>query len=167
VDLSTLANLVNAAAVSAGVIFAAVQIRHYRQQQRREAMLELVRSFQSASFASALRRSTSLPDGADRQKIRELLGPEGEDAVFLVGLTWESIGVLVFRREVTADLVADFFSGTISISWRKLRLFVEEDRRFVERDTAWEWFQWLAEQMGEREKSSAPVPAHLAHGSWR
>jgi hypothetical protein len=35
VDLSTIANLVNAVAVSAGVIFAAVQIRHYRQRRRR------------------------------------------------------------------------------------------------------------------------------------
>jgi hypothetical protein len=55
-DISTLANLVNAIAVTAGVIFAAVQIRHYRQRQRRDAMLELVRSFQDPAFASALRR---------------------------------------------------------------------------------------------------------------
>ena len=76
-DISTLANLVNAIAVTAGVIFAAVQIRHYRQRQRRDAMLELVRSFQNPAFASALRRINSLPDGANREKIRELLGPMG------------------------------------------------------------------------------------------
>jgi hypothetical protein len=162
-DLSTLANLVNAIAVTAGVIFAGVQIRHYRERQRRDAMLELLRSFQDPAFASALRRMNSLPDGASREKIRELLGPDGEDAVFLVGLTWESIGVLVFRGEVTFDLVADFFSGSVSISWRKLHVFVEEDRRFVERETVWEWFQWLAEQMIEREKKTPPTPAHLAH----
>jgi hypothetical protein len=163
VDLSTFANLVNAIAVTAGVIFAAVQIHHYRQRQRRDAMLELVRSFQNPAFASALRRINSLPDGANREKIRELLGPDGEDAVFLIGLTWESIGVLVYRREVTFDLVADFFSGSVSVSWRKLHLFVEEDRKFVERATVWEWFQWLAEQMIEREKKLPPTPAHLAH----
>ena len=166
-DLSTLANVINAVAVSAGVIFAAVQIHHYRQRQQRDSMLELVRSFQNPSFANALRRVTSLPDGADREKIRELLGPDGEDAVFLVGLTWESIGVLVFRREVTFELVTDFFSGTVSISWRKLRVFVEEDRRAVDRNTAWEWFQWLAERMIEREGKAPPTPAHTAHRSWR
>ncbi len=74
-------------------------------------MLELVRSFQSPAFTSALRRVLSLPDGADAQKIREVLGPDGEDAVYLVSLTWESLGVLVFRREVTLDLIDDFFSG--------------------------------------------------------
>ena len=65
-DLSTFANLVNAVAVTAGVIFAAVQIRHYRQQQRREAMLELVRSFQNPSITRAVRRVNSLPDGPTR-----------------------------------------------------------------------------------------------------
>ena len=165
-DLSTAANLINAFAVTAGVIFAAVQIRHHRQLQRREAMLELVRSFQNAEFTSALRRVNALPDGANRQQIRELLGPDGEDAVFLLGLTWESLGVLLFRREVTMDLMDDFFSGAILISWRRLHVFVEEDRGSTGRDTVWEWFQWLAERMMEREKTSPPVPAHIVHRQW-
>jgi hypothetical protein len=67
-DIGTLANLINAMAVTAGVIFAAAQIRYYRQRRQREAMLELVRSFQSAAFTSALRRVLSLPDGADTKK---------------------------------------------------------------------------------------------------
>ena len=41
-DVSTIANLVNAFAVTAGVIFAAAQIRYYRQRRQRDAMLELV-----------------------------------------------------------------------------------------------------------------------------
>ena len=165
-DLSTIANLVNAMAVTAGVIFAAAQIRHYRQRRRRDAMLELVRSFQSPDFTSALRRINSLPDGADLAAIHEVLGPDGPDNVFLVGLTWESLGVLLFRHEVTLDLMDDFFSGAIVISWRKLSVFVEEDRRSVQRDTVWEWFQWLAERMIEREKKATPVPAHIAHRRW-
>jgi hypothetical protein len=166
-DISTIANLINAVAVTAGVIFAAAQIKDYRRQRRRDAMLELVRSFQSPPFTRALHRINSLPDGADRQKIREVLGDEGEDDVFLVGLTWESLGVLAFRREVTLDLMADFFSGAIVISWRKLHLFVEEDRRSLKRETVWEWFQWLAERMIEREKKTPPNPAHIAHRDWK
>jgi hypothetical protein len=166
VDLSTIANLVNAVAVTAGVIFAAVQIRHYRQRRRRDAMLELVRSFQSPDFTGALRRINFLPDGADLATIREVLGADGLDYVFLVGLTWESLGVLLFRHEVTLDLMDDFFSGAIVISWRKLHVFVEEDRRTLQRETVWEWFQWLAERMNEREKHARPVPAHIAHRAW-
>src|SRR5690349_24778524 len=97
-DISNIANLINAIAVTAGVIFAAVQIRQYQKQRKRDAMLELVRSFQSAAFSAALRRVLSLPDGVDTAKIRELLGPDGEVAVYLDSLTCDSLGVWVFRR---------------------------------------------------------------------
>src|SRR5437763_3706754 len=166
-DLSNIASLINAFAVTAGVIFAAAQIRYYRQRRRRESMLELVRSFQSPAFTSALRRVLSLPDGADAQKIREMLGPDGEDAVYLVSLTWESLGVLVFRLEVTLDLVDDFFSGPLVISWQKLKDYSEEWRRTLNRETGNEWFHWLAERMLEREKNSPPIPAYEAHRNWR
>ena len=166
-DLSTLANLINAFAVTGALIFAAAQISYYRQRRRREAMLEMVRSFQSPAFTSALRRVLSLPDGADTQKIREVLGPDGEDAVYLVSLTWESIGLLLFRRELTLDLIDDFFSGPILLSWKKLEVWAEEWRRAQNRETGSEWFHWLAERMMEREKILPPVPAYIAHRDWR
>jgi hypothetical protein len=166
-DVSTIANLINAIAVTAGVIFAAVQIRYYRHQRRREAMLELVKSFQSPVFTSALRRVLSLPDGADAKRIREVLGPDGEDAVYMVSLTWESLGLLVFRREVTLDLVGDFFSGPIVASWRKLSGYVAELRREAQRETYFEWVEWLAERMIEEETQTPPVPAHIAHRGWK
>ena len=166
-DISTLANLINAIAVTAGVIFAAAQIRQYRQRRQRDAMLELVRSFQSPAFTAALRRVLSLPDRADAAKIREVLGPDGEDAVYLVSLTWESLGVLVFRRQITLDLVDDFFSGPLVISWQKLEVYSEEWRRTLNRETGNEWFHWLAERMLEREKTSPPIPAYVAHRRWR
>ena len=166
-DIATLANIINAFALTAGVIFAAAQIQYYRQRRRRDAMLELVRSFQSPAFTAALRRVLSLPDGADAKKIREVLGPDGEDAVYLVSLTWESLGILLCRREVTIELVDDFFSGPILLSWQKLKVYAEEWRRELKRDTGSEWFHWLAERMAEREKLSPPVPAYIAHRDWR
>src|SRR4029077_9356821 len=101
------------------------------------------------------------------KKIREVLGPNGEDAVYLVSLTWESLGVLVFRHEVTLDLVDDFFSGPIVLSWQKLKVYSEEWRRTLNRETGNEWFHWLAERMMEREKLSPPAPAYVAHRTWR
>ena len=128
-DISTIANLINAIAVTAGVIFAAAQIRQYRQRRERDAMLELVRSFQSPAFTAALRRVLSLPDGADSAKIREVLGPDGE--------------------------------------WQKLKIYSEEWRSTLNRETGNEWFHWLAERMLEREKTSPPIPAYVAHRHWR
>jgi hypothetical protein len=166
-DISTLANLINAIAVTAGVIFAAAQIREFRRQRRRQSMYTLVQTFQSADFTKALRRIIDLPDNLDRAAIRAEVGPEGEDAIYFVTTTWETIGVLVFQKELTLDLVDDFFSGPLIISWQKLARYLEDVRRDWNRETLFEWFQWLAERMIEREKSSNPVPAHIAHRDWR
>ncbi|MEQ1735508.1 MAG: hypothetical protein ABL886_03680 [Rhodoglobus sp.] len=162
----TVLDVINAVAILVGVIFAGYQLVELRRQRRREAVLGLVRSFQSGDFTAALGRVNSLPDNADLKTIRRVLGPDGRDQVFLVGLTWESLGVLAFRREIDMPTIDDFFSGAITISWRKLRVFVEEDRQQLQRETVWEWFQWLAERMEDRETRSAPVPAYLTHRDW-
>jgi hypothetical protein len=165
-DISTLANLINAIAVTAGVIFAATQIRDYRRQRKRDAMLALVRSFQSPTFAKALRRIIELPDNVSADEIRKILGPDGEDLLVHMTATWETIGVLLFHGELTIDIIDDFFSGPILISWRKLLPYTLDVRQRYQRETWSEWFQWLAERMMEREKSSAPVPAYVAHRDW-
>jgi hypothetical protein len=165
-DWSITLEVVNTVALCAAALFAAYQLIELRRQRRRDSVLGLVRSFQSGEFTAALGRVNSLPDDADRATIKKVLGPEGRDQVFLVGLTWESLGVLAFRREIDMATIDDFFSGAIVISWRKLHAFVEEDRRDLDRETVWEWFQWLAERMGERESRSAPIPAQIAHRDW-
>lgn len=110
-DISTIANLINAVAVTAGVIFAAVQIWQYRQRRHRDAMAALVRSFQTPSFAHALRRVSSLPDRVARDQIPQLLGADGEDHVYSLLTSWEALAILLYHKEVTIDLVDDFFSG--------------------------------------------------------
>jgi hypothetical protein len=166
-DIGTLANLINAIAVTAGVIFAAAQISYYRRRRRRDAMLELVRSFQSPTFSKALRRVMELPDKASAEEIRKILGTEGEDLLVHLTATWETIGVLLFHGEFSIDVVDDFFSGPILISWRKLLPYTIDLRQHYRRETWSEWFQWLAERMMERESKTPAVPAYIAHRDWR
>jgi len=166
-ELSTIANLINALAVTAGVIFAAVQIRDYRRQRHRDSMSALVRSFQTPSFAHSLRRVSSLPDNVAREQIPALLGADGEDHVYALLTSWEALGILLYRKEITINLVDDFFSGPIVVSWRKLGRYVEAIRAEAKRDTYFEWVQWLAERMMERESKTPPVPAHIAHRDWK
>src|SRR5438445_13614109 len=143
-DISTLANLINAIAVTAGVIFAATQIRDYRRQRKRDSMLALVRSFQSPTFAKGLRRVIELPDDASAEKIREILGPEGEDLVVHVTATWETIGVLLFHGELTIDIIDDFFSGPILNLWLKLLPNLIDIWQQHQRDTSSEAIRLIA-----------------------
>ena len=156
---------VEAIAVVIAVGLAIVQVRQYRREKRREAALELLHSFQTPQFAKALNIVFNLPDGLSKDEIETTVGDDFH-LVYALMTTWESLGILVFRGEVDLDLVDDFFSGPIKISWQKLKGHVMGERSMLERDTIEEWFQWLTERLAERESQMPPIPAHIAHKHW-
>jgi hypothetical protein len=166
VTLETIVQLITLATLIAGFAFGAIQVVHYRRHRDREVALELVHQLQTPEFAEATFRIMLVPDGLSRTELEERFGPEGMRHVHILWLTCESLGVLVYRREVTIDMVEDFFSGPITVSWRKLRRYAEEFRADTGRDTMGEWFQWLAERIMEREAVRPAVPANIEHARW-
>ena len=164
-DLVGIAEIVSAVAVVFGFGFAVSEVQRHRRLRARESALALVNSYQTPEFARAVIAIISLDEGLSSVEMERQLG-EDMGLVALLMTTWESLGVLVFRGEVSLDLVDDFFSGIIVISWQKLEIFVRELRREGDRETYFEWFQWLAERMHDRESDSDPIPAHIEHAGW-
>ena len=128
--------------------------------------VELLHSFQTPAFAEALNIVYNLPDGLSREEVEQHL--QGRfHLVYALMTTWESLGILVHMGEVDLELVDDFFSGPITVSWRKLKGHVLGERAMLGRDTIEEWFQWLNERMEERESRAAVIPAYVEHRDWR
>jgi hypothetical protein len=165
-DAELLLQSVQAAVVVSGVGFAIHEMRKYREERNREVALELVHTFQTPEFAKALLIVCDLPDDLSKAEIEAAVGDDFY-LVYAMVTTWESIGILVHRGEISIDLVDDFFSGPILLSWRKLHRYFLEQRSMTGRETWGEWFQWLAERFAEREATTAPVPAHLQFRDWR
>ncbi len=157
---------IEAFAVVIGVGFAMIQVRQYRREKHWEAAMELLHSFQTPSFARALNIVYAMPDGLSKDEIEKYAGGEFH-LVYAMMTTWESLGVLVHRGEIDLQLIDDFFSGPIRISWRSLEGHVMGEREATGRETINEWFQWLNERLEEVESQSAPVPAHIAHKNWQ
>jgi len=157
---------IEALAVVIAVGFAMVQVRQYRRDKHREAAMELLHSFQTPSFARALNIVYAMPEGLSKGEIEKFAGDEFH-LVYAMTTTWESLGVLVHRGEIDLQLIDDFFSGPIRISWRKLKGHVMGEREATGRETINEWFQWLNQQLEEIESKEAPVPAHIAHKDWQ
>ena len=118
--------MIQAIAVVIGVAFAMVQLRQYRRDKQREAAIELLHSFQTPSFARALKIVYGMPDGLSKE---ETIRFAGDDFyfVYVMTTTWESLGILVHRGEIDVHMVSDFFSGPIIVSWRKLENFVIQE----------------------------------------
>ena len=167
-DLVTIANIariVSSVVVISGVIFGIIQIRQYQQQRQDVAAVQLVNSFQSPDFNKSLRKVWSLPDAASWQELQEL-GNEWEAAAFQVGMTLETMGVLVYRRIVPLAILDELMGDAVMVLWRKLQPWAEHLRIEQKRASAYEWFQWLAERLAEKERRTE-IGAYRKYRNWK
>lgn len=165
-NLTLLFQIISTSAVILGIVFGILNLRNFQKMRKREAAILLLNSFQTTEFVRGLLLVFNLPDDTGKAEIDAL--PKEDYLAFYVLLgTWERLGILVYRNEVPLDLVEEAFSGTILISWQKLQDFIHQFRVEVKRDSGFEWFQWLAERIQEREQRFAAAPAYIAHQHWK
>ena len=165
-DLSSLIQVISSVAMTLGIVFGILNLRNFQVMRRREAAILMLNSFQTMEFVRGLLYIFDLPDNATNEDLESL--PEDKYMmIYLVLGSWERLGILVYRNEIPVDLVDDAFSGPIIQSWGKLGKYVQAFRARVNRDTGFEWFQWLAERMAEREQHGSAVPAYIAHRNWK
>ena len=165
-DLSYIIQVVSTVAMTLGILFGILNLRNFQVMRKREAAILMLNSFQTMEFVRGLLYVFDLPDSATNEDM-DNLPEEKYMAIYLVLGTWERLGILVFRNEISVDLVDDAFSGPIIQSWIKLGKYVESFRVRMNRETGFEWFQWLAERMMEREQHGSAIPAYVAHKNWK
>lgn len=162
--IANLAEIFGGIAVIIGIAFGFMEYRRYKVTERREAVASLARSFQTPELAAAIRVVLELPEPFDQTQYDTL--PEQEkNLVWMMCCSMESIGILVFRGDLPLSLVDEFFSIPVIEGWRKLSPYVEELRESVHGPQAWEWYQWLAEQLAESHRKSPRIPAHIQYRS--
>ncbi len=165
-ELTLLFQIISTTAVLLGIIFGILNLRNFQAARKREAALLLLNSFQTNDFIRGLLLVFELPNGITKAAV-DKLSKEDFLALYMVIGTWERLGILVFRREIPLDLVDDAYSGPIVQSWETLETYIKEFRAHLKRETAFEWFQWLAETMMRRETKTSPLPAYQAHKDWK
>ena len=166
-NLDTLANMaeiIGVIIVVGGLFFAVLQMRQIRQQRRELAAIELFRFFGNPKFTEAYHAIMRLPDDLSAEDIRHR--NEGlEDAAMLISSTMENIGVMTFQRIVPFVIVNNLVGRSVIILWRRLENWTLALREDLGDDAAFEWFQWLAEQL-EAYEPRDPLPAYEAHKDW-
>jgi hypothetical protein len=164
-DLAAALNLASTFAIVVGLVFAGWQVRLLQRQRIRDGAVQLIQSFNSPEFVEGLWLVTALPDGLTKAEIDKRLGDQAHK-IWLVMLSLENIGFLVWRREVSLDLVEAVFTGPTIVGWRKLERYVQGTREELGIETPMEFFQWLAEQMARRRAENPQPPAHVRYRNW-
>jgi hypothetical protein len=90
-------------------------------------------------------------------------------AVQAIGVILEGLGYSVYARIVPLQVVGDLMGGTVRLAWRKVRPYVEEERRRSGSQKTFEWFQWLSTQLERYSlgKTNLEMGAHQAYQDWK
>ena len=166
-DLSTLANIGTALTVIVGVAFGVLEARRIRRDREERAALEAVHALLTPAYMDSFLLVQTLRDGATASEIQS--DPKILQAARSVGIVIEGLGFAVFERIVPLHVIDNFASGSVRVSWRKLRPYIEYERQRIGSQKSFEWFQWLAEQLEkyDKGKTSLQKGAHEAYRDWK
>jgi hypothetical protein len=166
-DLSTLANVATALTVLTAVAFGLLETRRARQERMERAAFAAVQAILTREWMNSMIVVHGIPDGLSAASIEE--DPQVLAAVQAVGVILEGLGYSVYARLVPLHVVADLMGGTVRLAWRKVQLYVEEERRRSGSQKTFEWFQWLATQLERHSpgKTNLQIGAHEAYHDWK
>ena len=166
-DLATIANIATALTVLTGVIFGLIEAQRARRARQERAAFAAVQAILTPEWMKSMIVVHSIPDGSTAAAIEA--DARVLEAALAVGIILEGLGYSVYARIVPLKVVADLVGGTIRLAWRKLRPYVEEERRRSGSQKSFEWFQWLAEQLDRYSpvKTDLQRGAHEAYRDWK
>jgi hypothetical protein len=159
-----IAEIVGAGSIVTGLIVGWIQIRHLRRQQRDAVAINLAQTFYSRDLANSIALLQPLPDNISLEQLRDM-GDAYIVAAMTVCTSFETMGLLAYKRIAPMDLVLDLAGGIVSVMCVKLRRW-NQDIREEQQQPSWaEWFEWLGDQALKRKAESDP--AHVRHRDWK
>jgi hypothetical protein len=141
-------------------------MRRARREREERAAFAAVQAILTPEWMRSMLVIHNLPDDASAAMIER--DARVLDAASAVGIILEGLGYSVYARIVPLHVVGDLLGGTVRLAWRKLRPYIEEERRRSGSRKTFEWFEWLAKQV-ERHvpgKTSLQLGAAEAYDDW-
>ncbi len=163
-QIASAAEIIGALTIISGLIFGWFQIRVNSGRQRDTIAINLMQTFYNPALARAVHLLHGLPDGVSAEELRKR-GPEFEEAAMIVTTSFETMGLLVYKRIARFDLVVALAGGMMTSMHRKLELWLEAVREEQNQPSWAEWFEWFARLAEDRKSSSQP--AHIEFRNWK
>lgn len=124
---------------------------------------EMCRKFSEPELARAVTLIKRLPDDISLESL-QAMDREYEESAQIVGMVFETMGLLVYKKVASFELIQALTGGLLLMVWRKTGRWIKETREAESMDRFAEWVEWLAIQVESREKNM--VPAYKAYVAW-
>lgn len=144
-SLETFANIaevIGMLTIVSGLLFGVFQLRAHSINQRNAVATSLASTFYNSEFSRAIILLHQLPDGASADEVMK--SPELEQAAVVVCTSFETMGLLVYRKIAEFHLVMDLAGGVSASMYRKLKNWIDAKREQQNQPSWAEWFEWMA-----------------------
>lgn len=145
-DIPSVSAIAAAVGVIIGVVFTALQLRDLVRTRQTDLVIRLYSTFGSNEYQEATRKVMAL----EFKDYRDYVKKGGCTDVVAVGTLFEGIGVLLHRKLIDIGLVDDLFSEPINVIWRKMKPWIESDRKRLDQPRMFEWFEYIYNEMQRR-----------------
>jgi hypothetical protein len=153
VDVPTISIIVACAGILIAATYYILQIRYQTRLRQTDMVMRLYNTFGSTEFQKAYVKTHSLEfkNYADYEKKCER-DMKVQVASYSVCVYFEGIGVLLHRKLINLDVVDDLLSTPIIWTWKRLEPMIISWREHANRPQIWEWFEYLYNEMKNREQ---------------
>jgi hypothetical protein len=155
-QLAAIAEILGALAIIGGALFGVIQVYEFRQRRRLQVAADLCRTFTEPSFAKAIVLLKMLPDGLGLEEFRNR-DRSYEEAAQMVGMTFETLGLLVQKNIASLEIVQELAGGLLLMLWRKIEFQIKDTRTEQNNPRFGEWVEWLVNRIEEREHDVQPA----------
>ena len=166
ISLRNAIELLTLVAVIVGLSFAAIELRQLRNAQEAQTLLQLFETIKSDQYVAASEMVRALPYDLTAEELDQRMSREDRLLLTQITLTYETLGVMVFRGDISIYWVNELFRMMILQTWDKASPIAYRDRERSGYGAINEWVQWLAERLREIDPEQN-VPAYEAYKDWR
>jgi hypothetical protein len=155
--ITTIANLALTLSFIVALIFGIVQVTVAARDRREHLALGTLSAFQTREFAELIYFINNLKPMAGWEELESL--PAVDQVKFIqFGQQMESLGLLVSENLISLDLVEKTLGSFVASSWGKFKLMFYEARENIPDPFLGEYYQWLAECIEERMRTTTRLP---------
>jgi hypothetical protein len=158
--ITLIANIAIALSFVVGLVFGIAQVRAAGLDRRERLTLQTMREFQTREFVGLMHFVNYHEIPANRAAFLKLPVDEQTNLIQFAQ-EMESLGILVAERLVNIDLVDKTLGSFVTGAWEKYKILFVDIREKQPDPFLGEYFQWLAESLSERMRTSPRKPFHL------
>lgn len=160
-DVASASIVIACISVVVAVVLAVLQLREQNQTRQAQLFMDIYDQFYSPEFNERWMRlvyTINEEEWIDSDGTPKWLKGEIDSFVEINSLNcfFEGIGLLVFKKLIDINLVAQLMSTPIVLTWNRVSKHVTRTREILGRPQVFEWFEYLHQRIQD-------IPSRRSH----